>query len=571
MSFSSSAIGSRTGSVFSGLSLADISIISVIALPLCQADICNSHHYAFGSIPKENALANDVPESSLFYDCIRLRKRLSKVPGIEEILLREIEEAEDDDRPDPVTVLWRAFQRGVPLKLIYSAMPPKLAKTGNEWDSSLISEGKEAAYVFLRVCIIHWALPPKDCFSVSDLYADNVMGFQKVVKTINRVLDMSLTERNIDESFHDKNDMLKDDNRIPGPEARAHILRGFLKEERKYVKQLEKLHLLKTILQEGGFFSSDDIHDLFGNLHMILDFQLRFLIRIEMIKLDETAEHSWGSIFSLYRPAFKVHLPYIENQKKSMETAKRLFVGLRTVVLRKPSEIEDIVESLSVLTSYLIRPVTRFFTYPAFLKRLLAAGEWMEPQRYSIERGLTDMQSIVDRANEIISRQERLDVVEDLARRVVDWKGYNLRGLGELLLFGDFPVITDYTRLDKKEERQYSVYLFEMVIFACKPAPAVAKRRLLARTTTTNQPQGLELKGRILFQNVTETLSLSRPGNYTTQILWEGDPGIQTFIIRFPNERLMREWTAAIKKQLQFWDEHRRKNPKTTEDISTST
>lgn len=57
-SFSSSAIDSRAWSYFSGLSLAQISKISVIALPLCQKDIRNPHHYSFGEIPKER-----IPEA----------------------------------------------------------------------------------------------------------------------------------------------------------------------------------------------------------------------------------------------------------------------------------------------------------------------------------------------------------------------------------------------------------------------------------------------------------------------------------------------------------------------------
>jgi hypothetical protein len=74
-SLSSSATGSRTWTCFSGLSLADISAISVIALPLFQTDIRNAHHYCFGAIQEEKNLEStripdewvesDIPAESI--------------------------------------------------------------------------------------------------------------------------------------------------------------------------------------------------------------------------------------------------------------------------------------------------------------------------------------------------------------------------------------------------------------------------------------------------------------------------------------------------------------------------
>lgn len=47
-SFVSSAIKTNAWSIFSGISLADISVISVVALPLYPGDIMNQEHYSFG-------------------------------------------------------------------------------------------------------------------------------------------------------------------------------------------------------------------------------------------------------------------------------------------------------------------------------------------------------------------------------------------------------------------------------------------------------------------------------------------------------------------------------------------
>ncbi|KAM7189688.1 hypothetical protein V8F33_009936 [Rhypophila sp. PSN 637] len=49
LSFRSSGAWSNGISTFSGLTLGDISIMSVIALPICAAEISNAHHYTFGN------------------------------------------------------------------------------------------------------------------------------------------------------------------------------------------------------------------------------------------------------------------------------------------------------------------------------------------------------------------------------------------------------------------------------------------------------------------------------------------------------------------------------------------
>jgi hypothetical protein len=51
ISFDSSNLGSAAWSIFSGLSLSDMSVLSAIALPLYQSDITNAESYEFGEEP----------------------------------------------------------------------------------------------------------------------------------------------------------------------------------------------------------------------------------------------------------------------------------------------------------------------------------------------------------------------------------------------------------------------------------------------------------------------------------------------------------------------------------------
>jgi cell division control protein 24 len=46
--------------------------------------------------------------------------------------------------------------------------------------------------------------------------------------------------------------------------------------------------------------------------------------------------------------------------------------------------------------------------------------------------------------------------------------------------------------------------------------------------------------------NVTDVVSLSKPGAYTVQIFWKGDPGVESFVIKFTNEEMMKKWAQGL-------------------------
>ena len=63
MSFSTSALGSKAWSVFSGLSLSEVSVVSAIALPLISSDIDHPNHYEFGRIVVAESVSPGWPQT----------------------------------------------------------------------------------------------------------------------------------------------------------------------------------------------------------------------------------------------------------------------------------------------------------------------------------------------------------------------------------------------------------------------------------------------------------------------------------------------------------------------------
>lgn len=59
---------------------------------------------------------------------------------------------------------------------------------------------------------------------------------------------------------------------------------------------------------------------------------------------------------------------------------------------------------------------------------------------------------------------------------------------------------------------QYKIYLFEMILLCCKELSAKKAKNMNRSATAKNGKPKLQLKGRIFMQNVTETISLQKPG-----------------------------------------------------------
>lgn len=116
--------------------------------------------------------------------------------------------------------------------------------------------------------------------------------------------------------------------------------------------------------------------------------------------------------------------------------------------------------------------------------------------------------------NDAIAREERGEAVEKLKTLVEDWKGHRIEGFGELLLYGQYTVLKGESMTSKNEEREYKIYLFEMILLCCKEINVnKPKNKMSTRTLVTKDGKPkLQLKGRIFMQNVTETISLQKPG-----------------------------------------------------------
>jgi cell division control protein 24 len=150
---------------------------------------------------------------------------------------------------------------------------------------------------------------------------------------------------------------------MPGSQMsrRDYVVRELVDTERKYVQDLENLHELKKTIEQKGVIPGDVVHDIFLNINAILDFQRRFLIKIETTNSQPDDRQEWGLPFTNYEEAFGIYQPFIANQRKAAAIAKREFDKISMAD-------HPVVVDFNTLDGFLLKPMQRLVKYPLLLK-----------------------------------------------------------------------------------------------------------------------------------------------------------------------------------------------------------
>ncbi len=529
-----------------------------------------------GAPAAANTIANKqaVAGSSLYQACLNLRDRLYSVPGFGEAYLDELaptSAASSNGSPtsptgapvpkassDPVTQLWQCFRLGSPLCALFNTMNPDVELPVNpDANRSNANACKAQVMKFIIALKEKLGWDPDDIFTVSQLYLNDTNGFVKVVRTINRLLDV-FEERGLLIETNRKTD--NDDLDHPSDD-RAKVIRELLTTERKYVQDLEVMQNYARALAQYDILPPDTLHNLFGNLNKLVDVQRRFLICVEENVRRPPDEQHFGHVFMTMEDDFTVYEPFCANYNLALDLINQEAHNL--VRLKgMPSAQGCYLDPAYELPTFMIKPVQRICKYPLLLEQLLKKTPEDAPPYQELEEGLEVMRSITDKVNENSRLQENAQLVKELEWRVEDWKGHNIKTFGLLLLSDTFMVAKSDT------EREYHVYLFEKILLCCKEiAPAAQKKSnknnsLLKQKNGTSNVGGkkvkttLQLKGRIFINNVTGAFANSKmssilgapSGQHALQVWWRGDVDHESFALKCKNEEQLKQWQTAINK-----------------------
>lgn len=272
----------------------------------------------------------------------------------------------------------------------------------------------------------------------------------QVTKMVSRLLDLMVEQGIIEDSRPDEASMGAAIKRS----QRQHIVDELVKTERTYVQHLELLQSFKQLCESKGVITGDVSHCIFHNLDSLLNFQRRFLIRVEQVNAQDEGEQNWGKIFIVFSDHFLVYEAYIANQKLCEETVVKEFNKLREA--GGPIELRQMVESPATLSGFLMKPFQRLSKYPLLLNELYRKGDYDDERKEDLARGKECATIILTRTNMAIDVEDKLEAVEDLKGRVEDWKGHRVEGFGSLLLFGAYTVLKSDSAPGKDQEREVS-------------------------------------------------------------------------------------------------------------------
>lgn len=189
-----------------------------------------------------------------------------------------------------------------------------------------------------------------------------------MTKVVNRVLDLLEKRGLLLQREPETADVAVDQPLILT--LRQKIVDEIITTERDYVQHLENLQQFKNELEENGALAGDAVHDIFLNLNALLDFQRRFLIRVEQQNNLPESQQNWGKLLFHYKESFRVYEPFIANQERCHKTVAKEWDKLKKAAISP--NLQGIVETQSVLLGFLSKPFQRLTKYPMLLQVCIA-------------------------------------------------------------------------------------------------------------------------------------------------------------------------------------------------------
>ncbi|KAI0769332.1 hypothetical protein BD413DRAFT_604932 [Trametes elegans] len=523
-----------------------------------------------------NTLLNKAASqsTSLYQQCSSLRTRLMHLKGFSEWFSVAAQPDSSRRSTDPVTQLWDVFALGVPLCYLFNLLPSapaaiQIDTSVENYDPTNERTRKHAIALFaMNVRQV------QDCsgFTVRDLWDRNSTdGFVKVVSNV-----IQLVQNLPDELFLltppgsprlssalASTESLTSDPSLTGSSAepggaRTNIIKELVDTERKYVQDLE---VMQQYCDEAvKVLDRDTLHLLFPGLNKLLNFQRKFLIKVESIAELPWNEQRWGLPFTENEEEFAVYEPYCANYTMASEIMLQEEHNL--------TALNHIINAKGELPAFLIKPVQRICKYPLLLESLLKAVSGTDYQFVDeLKAGVAAAKRITDKINEAQRRAENDATVKNLEGRVEDWKGHHISNFGALLLDDIFSVTKS------EVDREYHVFLFEKIILCCKeyiPQAGNGKKvgksnsilKKPASPSSTLGPPGagpsskkkntpLLLKGRIFLNNVTQAVPKISAGQYSLAVWWRGDDDLEFFTLRCRNEEQLKMWENQLNRLIK--------------------
>lgn len=500
---------------------------------------------------------------------------------------------------DPVTHLWKLFQLGAPLCLLFNAVCPEQPLTVVSSDDMRVC--KKSVYDFLLA--VKMQLGYEDELTILDVFSGTGDDFAKTLLVVEKLaLRVDIVEEESDHDSMGGSTPLSFAPSQPGsvstsrsasghapvhsPEAAmsslslsdrgkptfdlepspmestttlagdhgltdaSKVFNELVYTERKYLDDLELILKYKNEVRAADNVLAEQLDIMFPNLGVITDFQRRFLNGLECNVGIAYKFQRIGLIFlHASRGPFRAYEPWTVGQTAAIELLHREGASLR--------KSSSLIDPGFELHSYILKPVQRLCKYPLLLKELVKTTSPQNPGYEELTLALEAMKEVAHKVNEAQRRAENVGHLHQLQTRVVNWKGYNVKEMGELLHHGIIGV-----KVKEEDEKEFMAYLFERAIFffveeARKKSGFRNKApKASSQLNLISADALLELSGRVY---VLEIYNISTLGN-SLVISWLGKKESGLFTFRYRTEETRAQWESCLRglKQSEMAQIHRK-------------
>lgn len=368
-SFRSSVARSHAWSVFSGLSLGDVSIMSVIALPVYADEITNSRHYQFGGqrssvLAFAEASAGTHDNDSLLRKCLKIQLQLHQLAELDKLQSPDLSKLRFPLIPDPVAhpflTMQGHFQKGLPLLALCRHFNEELHWVPRNYRGWAGKIAQGAAYLALEAVSESTLFEPEDIPTVGQVTSHELTGFLKVLSVIEKILSLD-PQLILSAGTNAVTEVIQASSGESQVSLESVLLDDFTGELWKLIEPLAGLNVNKLAV-DLGLVNTPDWPLIFAPILNILDTEVRFLLEAETNLLLPPTRRRWGPAFQIWGVKIAPHGIAIGSRPRNSKLLRSRADGMdltRTKAIAKALDLislpSRLVETKSEFLSVRIR------------------------------------------------------------------------------------------------------------------------------------------------------------------------------------------------------------------------
>ncbi|KAI1322871.1 Pleckstrin homology domain-containing protein [Xylariaceae sp. FL0255] len=583
-SFRSSIARTHAWSALSGPSLADVSTLSVIALPLDLEEVTNSQHYIDTSAPSQvsetlqwspvtRSLYFPEGDRPLYYACGRIFLQLVQIPGFQDLFDEEWKKQLEEQKLDELRGsnqewfwlqldVFKALQGVFQQAQIYRLTTDKVER---DLDTKVMTENSPDTRdtAFSSLCFLGSTLgiKPDEMLNQIDASGKSNARFLRVLdyvtSILNRLADVGVIHI-MDEQTLASN--ITSATLLPDSEYKK-VLNRLVNTQRSFVQHmLRLLNILEKLEKQGHHLAKlprtkEPLLPV-STVPLTSEFfaeyascEIEFLLQIERMLLAPPLQIPWSTAVSQWATTAETRCASMIIEEK--DTKEFLLRGAAT-----KSSILSVQTLLTSLPQLLSRPPQVFLQTAQLLREIfrMPLGEVAGTKTVTTAQkdDFTEGQRLVNRALGVVSekiRQSELNnAFQELVPRVEDWKNHKISSFGNLKQFGIFNIS------DGGLSREHHIYLFDTVLLLFREDKRIIKRtqvllrlaRLGNEAVMNDKPPKLSLKGRIYVSSIKAIATVLTRNSKKMQIWWQSDSDIESSSIHFTSHQESDEWYEVL-------------------------